>query len=269
MSRAGKSGFTLPEILVAMVVAGLVLSFGWTIFDMAGRAYRQVSGHEDGELQMKKLSRHLQRDLTGSTIDSVVVAQVPDPAGIAGDAVSCLSVQAGPEARGVACTDSGGEPYWQRNVIYYIARPLGDTCTGGADADGYEDMCPHKVAVRKVVDTGDPTLPLPDGDPANDNEEPLAGLTDYLTRPAANFSVAGMYSEPGNVTSVEVVAVNLLTMRVRKNPDPNAAGEVEVELRTFSEQGSQHTVNIGTQLLSGQDKRQTHLLSCFPRNRGL
>ena len=269
MRKPGRKGFTLVEVLIAMVVGGLLLTFGYALLDMAGKAYHQVSGHEDGELQMKKLSRQLQRDLTGSTSDSIVTAQVPDPVGFAGDAVSCMSVQAGVDARGLACTKEGGDPYWQRNIVYYVARPLGDTCAGGADADGYEDMCPHKVAIRKVIDTGDPTVPLPAGDPANDIEEPLPGLSDYLTRPAADYALTPMYSEPGNVTSVEVVAVNLLTMRVRRNPDPNVLGEVQIELRTFNQQGAQHTVNIGTTLLSGQDKRQTHIISCFPRNRGL
>ena len=267
MGSRRRGGFTLVEILIAMTIGIMVLGFGWALLDMATRAYHQVSGHEDGELQMKKLSRHLQRDLTGSTVAGIQVAQVPDPAGIASDAVGCLSVQAGADARGAACTKEGGEPYWQRNIVYYVARPLGDPCAGGVDADGYEDTCPHKVAVRKVIDTEDATLPLPDGDPVNDIEAPLASLAAYLTRPAANFSVAAMYGEPESVTSVEVIAVNLLSMRVRQDPTGSAPGEVQIELRTFNELGARKTVEIGTTLLSGSDKRQTHVISCFPRNR--
>ena len=40
-----------------MVVGVLLLTFGYALLDMAGKAYHQVSGHEDGELQMKKLSQ--------------------------------------------------------------------------------------------------------------------------------------------------------------------------------------------------------------------
>ena len=261
-----RRGFTLPEILVAMTVASLLFAFGYALLDMATRSYHQVSGHEDGELQMKKLSRQLQKDITGSTTVGIQTAPVPDPAGKAGDAICFLSLQADDNARGPACTDDGGTPFYQRNVMYYVARPQGDTCAGMADADGFEDSCPHKIAIRKVVDSDRPTQPLPAGDPANDTEEPLADLSPYLTRPAPNYNITPMLAEP-DVTSVEVIAVNILTMRVRMAPDPTVPGEVQIELRTFNEQGSRKTVRLGQELLSGKDKVQTHVVSSFPRNR--
>jgi hypothetical protein len=252
--------------MVAMLVAGLLLTFGYALLSMAIKSYHHISGHEDGELQMKRLSRQLQKDLTASSTSGIQIVSVPDPAGSAGDAVCFLSLQAGDDARGPACTDDGGNPFYQRNVLIYVARPLGDPCPGASDPDGYEDSCPHKVAIRKVIDSGDATEPLPAGDPANDGEEPLDNVAEYLTRPAGNLSVASMLAEP-KVTSVEVIAVNILTMRVRLNPDSNALGEVQVTMRTFSEQGSRGTLQSGPTLLSGQDKTQSHVVSCFPRNR--
>jgi prepilin-type N-terminal cleavage/methylation domain-containing protein len=258
-------GFTLPEIMIAMLIASVLFGFGYALLDMSSKVYHQVSGHNDGELQMKKLSRRLQKELVPSNIDSVRIEPVADTAGNASDAVSMLSLNSTARANGPVCTTVAGEPYWQRNVLFYLARPLGDTCTPQADVDGYEDACPHKVAIRKVIDSGVTTEPLPAGDPVNDMEEPLDSLAPFLTRPPGNYNVTGMLGEPG-VTDVEVVAVNLLSMRVSLDPEPNSPGEVFIELRALNEEGARQTVVIGSTLLSGTGKTLTQILSCFPRN---
>ncbi len=263
--RRGPDGFTIAEVLIATVVASLLLTFGYALLHMSGTVYKQVSGHDDGALQMKKASRHLHRDLVSSHAGSVRVTPVAGPGGLAGDAVSALTAHEGDDGRGTVCTTTGGNPYWQRNVLYYLTRPQGDPCSGVQDADGYEDACPHKVLVRKVIDLAPATFPLPTGDPANDMEEPLESAAPYLTRPTQNLSVSSMLSEPG-VTDVEVVAINLLTMRVRQNPDPNINGEVQIELRAFNEEASRRTVQIGATTLSDKDRMLTHIFSCFPRN---
>lgn len=265
MRKYGASGFTLVEILIAMVMAGMLFGFGYALLDMSARVYHQVSGHNDGELQMKKLSRRLQKELVASKFDAIKTAPVADTAGTASDAVSMLSLNSTDRANGPVCTTVAGEPFWQRNVLFYLARPLGDTCTPQADAGGYEDVCPHKIAIRKVIDSGVTTEPLPAGDPVNDMEEPLDNLAPYLTRPSSNYDVTAMLAEPG-VTDVEVVAVNLLSMRLSLDPEPDSPGEVFIELRALNEEGAGRGVAVGKTPLSGTGKVLTQILSCFPRN---
>lgn len=256
-----RRAFTLPEVLVTMTVGTILLAGGYFMINMASDTYRHISGHEDGALQMKKASRQMQVDLLGSFSAATAVFPSPGPAGLSGDAVVMLSSRTEDAADGPTCGTSEGAPYWQRNIIYYPARPTGDSCAGGVNGDGYEDMCPHKVVIRKVVDSGAPTNP---NLPVTNKEELLANIAPYLTQPAG-LGVTGMLSEPG-VTDVEIVATNLLTMRAEKDPDPNAPGEVKVTFQAFNEDVGSRTTAIGTTNLGNHAKTQTHVLSVFPRN---
>lgn len=260
-----RRGFTLPEVLITMTVGTILLAGGYFMITMASDTYRHISGHEDGALQMKKASRQMQVDLLGSFSAATGVHAAPGPGGTNGDAVVLLSSRKEDRADGATCVTATGAPYWQRNIIYYPAIPTGDTCAGGVNGDGYEDMCPHKVVIRKVVDSGPPTRPAEDGGiPAADKEELLTDVSTYLTRPSG-LGTTAMLSEPG-VTSAEIVATNLLTIRAEKDPDPNAPGEVKVTFQAFNEDVGSRTTAIGTTNLGNHAKTQTHVLSVFPRN---
>lgn len=260
-------GFTLIEILVASGLAFLVFGFGYLLISTASKAYHQVSGHDDGELQMKKLSRLMQKDLTGSAFASLVVAPVLDASVRVGDAISCLSFNSGSDADGASCTSLTGSPFWQRNVLYYLVRPQGDSCVAKAGADGYEDNCPHKVAIRKVIDSGVSTKPLSQGgSPADDSEEPLSDLKPYLTKPTAQLSVQHMLAET-KVTSVSVAAVNLLSLRIRLETDLNSPWEVETRVFSYNLESNRQAFTVGQIALSSTDGLLALGFSCFPRNR--
>lgn len=259
-----RRGFTLVEIMIAMSMATILLLAGYYLMDLASTVYHRISGHEDGALQLKKASRQIQKDLLASYAGDLKVETVPGPGGFGGDAMSMLSSSTGDDAKGPVCNTESGAPFWQRNVIYYTTRPLGDPCTGGPDADGYEDMCPHKALLRKAVDSELVSRPLPLGNSASDKEKILASLTPYLTRPT-NLSTASMLSEP-NLTFAEMIGVGLLTMRVELAPEPNAPGEVKVTLKAFNEPSSRRTTAIGSTLLGDHEKTLTHVISVFPRN---
>ena len=261
-----RSGFTLPELLIAMTVALALVGGGYFMLNMATDVYKRISGHEDGALQMKKAARRIQVDLQASnpTLTSVDVS--PGTVGNDGDAVWMLSTASGDEASGNTNVTETGAPYWQRNVLYYPARPNGDTCAGITDADGYEDGCPHKTILRKVMDSPPATVPLASGgNPAADKEELLPGIAVYLTRPTG-FGTAGMMGEP-RITHAEIIAVNILTMRVEKDPDPNAPGELKVTFQTFNEDAGRRTTAIGSTNLGNHAKTLTHVVSVFPRNK--
>lgn len=266
--RARASGFTLAELLIAMTVAFVLVGGGYFMLNMATDVYRKVSGHEDGALQMKKAARQMQVDLLAGNIsaDAMQVTPKAGPVGNTGDAVWMLSTASGVEADGATCANESGEPYWQRNVIYYPARPTGDTCAGLVGAGGYEVACPHKTILRKVVDTGNPSIPLSDTNTVVEQEELLAvgALSSYLTRPAGLLT-APMLSEP-NLGMVEIVSVNLLTMRIETDPDPNAPGEIKVTYQAFNELSGSRTTNVGSTDLTNHAKTLTHMISVFPRN---
>jgi prepilin-type N-terminal cleavage/methylation domain-containing protein len=258
VSRKPK-GFTLVEILIGSAVSLALLVLGYAILRMTSQAFVQMTGRDDAGLQMRKAARHMQRDLQSASASTVLVEPVAGPGGLQGDGLSLLTTAAGNDARGPATSTASGLPYWQRNVVYYPIRPLGDSCAGAADADGYEDTCPHKVLIRKVIDSGDPTSP--GGDPDQDTEEILETLLPYLSRPNG-LEIATMLGEPG-VTDVEVVATTLLTVRFELDPAPNSVGEVAITLRAYGELNGQ---GVGSSPLSGRDRTTTLSLSVFPRN---
>lgn len=265
MKKMGvKRGFTLPELMIAMTVALVLIAAGYFMLNMATNVYRQISGHEDGALQMKKAARRIQVDLLAGNPALASTSVSGGPLGNSGDAVWLLSSASGDEASGSTCVTETGSPYWQRNIIYYPARPQGDTCSGTLDADGYEDGCPHKTILRKVVDSGVATQPLPTGNPAADKEGLLPGVAAFLTRPNG-LGVAGMLGEPG-ITDVEIVAINLLSMRVEKDPEPNSPGEFKVTFQAFNEEVGRREVNVGSTNLGNHAKTLTHVVSVFPRN---
>lgn len=244
-------------MLVSMTVALVLLGGGYFMLNVASDVYKRISGHEDGALQMKRAARRMQVDLLASNALDTNVTPVGGPVGLSGDAVWMLSSKEGDAASGPTTVTESGTPYWQRNVLYYPSRPQGDTCPGGVNGDGYEDMCPHKVITRKVIDTmGTTTTGFPSA------KEPfLTDVSTFLTRPSGLSPI----SEP-EVTDAEIVGVNILTMRVEKDPDPTAPGEILVTLQAFNEEAGRKTTNIGTTNLGNHAKTQTHLISVFPRN---
>ena len=266
--RNHNRAFTIAETLIAATVGLALLLAGYAMLEMASGVYHKVSGHQDAALQLKRASQEIQGEIVASIFRDptptvqILREQAAGPVGFSSDAICFLSAGTGADARGEVVNTESGPSYWQRNIIYYLAQPLGDPCPGLVDADGYEDACPDKVLIRKVVDSGPPTT---DTLPVADKEEVLATMAPYITRPAADLDVSGMMGEPG-VTSVEVVAVHLLTMRVELEPEPNAPGEVKVTLRAFDEEASQKTKQAGPQLLSGHRNTLSHVFSAFPRN---
>jgi prepilin-type N-terminal cleavage/methylation domain-containing protein len=264
VKRARRRGFTLVEIMIASTVVLILLGGGYMVVNMAGTVYKRISGHEDGALQLKRASRHLYMDILQAFFDHVKVEVVP---GAQSDAVGMMSAQVNDDARGGFIYDQDGAPLWQRNVIYYLANSNADTCTLAPNSDGVDDVCPHKMLIRKCVDTGDPNDPTDDpvGPPRIFDlpEQTLVSLQTYLTRPNG-FSTANMASEPF-LTNAEIISTNLLSMKVELVPDPNFPREVRIELKAFNALASSNT-NVGSSSLGQHPKTITHLVSVFPRN---
>lgn len=216
-----------------MVSLGILVGLTVVLFIALAQTTRlwfQLSSEQSVQLELRKAVASLERDtsmLSSGQTATARVSSLHHSGSADGDAFWFLSPRPGGE--GDPLVKSDGRPFWQCHVLYYTVVPyqLEELSTGavgaGADADGYEDRCPHKVLIRKVIDVGTPTDPLDE----SSEETLLTDVTPYLTRPTAH-RLGAMASEPG-VQKVEIVAVDLLTFRVQSGAA--YGGETVFDLR--------------------------------------
>ncbi|MFN8613447.1 MAG: prepilin-type N-terminal cleavage/methylation domain-containing protein [Vulcanimicrobiota bacterium] len=256
--------FTLIEVLVASTLLTLFLVVGYSMLKMADKVFHQISGNEDATMQLRRAVRMLEQDLITTNILQVQGAKVPAHlAGGAYDGSAICMLSAALNGTGDMVSKSDGEPTWQRNILYYVITPQGDPCAGGADAQGYDDRCPHKLLIRKIIDN-----------PAAGPEEvlftPAASLTPYLTQPVGKTNISNLLGE-ANVTQVELVARGMVSMQIKLPPPQadlpvtNIPNEVQVVLTAFNEPKSRKLA-LGTVALSAQPGFLVNSFSVFPRN---
>ncbi len=255
-------GFSLPELMLALSLLAVFMLVGYQALRMADGVFRQVSGNEDAAMQLKRAVRYMQKDIVSSNVMRMTLTNVTAglPGGAADGSALCLLTGAD---RGVGdmVSKEGGEPFWQRNILYYLSTPQGDPCQGGADANGFDDRCPHKCLVRKIID--DPPATAATDNPQND-EALITNLTPYLTRSLGRTNISNMLGE-ANVEQVELVARGLVGMRVQINADPNIPNEVRLTVTALNQPRGQKLA-LGTVALSGQGGLLVNELSIFPRN---
>ena len=260
-----RRGFSILELLVSAFVVSLLLAAALGIFLMAGGAFRHISGHEDGTLQMRKAVSALQRDLLLTQYEETAVTDVPSSlVGADGHGIAMLS--SAEDGDGTFVNQPGGGPFWQRNIVYYLVIPVGDPCSGAIDSEGFESSCPHKVMIRKVIDSGSVTTPA--SNPATNEESLLSDMTPYLTRPNG-LDISAMFGEAGidDGDDVRIIATNLLGFKVQRQPNADHPGEIVVYVTAFNEESSSRTTAIGSVSLENHEKKMTQVLSVFPRNK--
>lgn len=246
--------------LFSMVGLMLAVSFAG-----AGNVWRNVSGSTDAQLSLRKARGWLDRDLKRTSFSSIGEAAGMNTLG-AEDGSLIWFLSAVDPVTGEFMRTSTGEPFWQRNIIYYLAVPqnhvtlFGFTCSGGADANGFEVQCPHKVLIRKVVDGGGATDPLDE----TTIEQPLTPTeaAGYLSRPIG-FDTSAMNSEPG-VTDVSIAATNLLSMQVELAPDARWEREVRIDLLSVAILSAQREVRIGQNPMNASRFTTAVELQIFP-----
>jgi hypothetical protein len=219
---------------------------------VGSRVWTRVSGTSTFQLELRKAQRALHDELSRGAFSEIRTRRTPASlagGGFDGDAVWMLSARDPVTGQFMRKTD--GTPFWQRNVIFYPAVPLNDPCPGGADADGYDDRCPHKVLVEKVVDRNPATVP---GDESS--EETLltpAEVVAHLTRPNGSSVQGGSLRAQG-----------LLTCRLQLAPRPEYPREVRVDLRAVSVVEARKKVALGTAPLGSGPYTTQNLFSAFP-----
>lgn len=256
-----RRAFSLPELAVSAGLFSLFLLVGYGALTMAERTFHQISGNEDSTMQLKRACRMIQQDLAVSNVLNVTVVNVPAslPGGAFDSSAICM-LSCADQGTGDMVTKPTGEPFWQRNILYYCICPLGDPCQGGADAKGFDDRCPHKALIRKIIDN--PPATAKTDTPQND--EMNANPSGFLTRPAGPTNIANLLGET-NVTQVELVGRRMISLQTQVTPNPNYPNEVTVHISTLNEKrGSK--LAIGTVALTGKPGYLVNDFSAFPRN---
>lgn len=259
-----RRGFTLVEVLVSFGIFALLSIVLATSLREGASVLRKAAASADVQGELRKARLGLAQDLARTSFTQTNSTTAPASlAGADGDAVWFLS--AIDPVSGEYRRKSDGTPFWQTNILYYLTVPsahvslYGYQCAGGADGAGYEDRCPHKMLIRKVID-----LP-PATTSAETSEETLipgGSIAPYLTRPTT-FNLAAMNGEAG-LRSARVQAHSLLTFRVQRNANPSYPREVLIDLRAVATRNAEKEVKVGSVSL-GQGRFTTQqLFSVFP-----
>ena len=246
--------------MVGFAIFGILILILGAAVSQSSRVWARASSSSNSQLELRKAYAPLSLDLQQTHFQHVRQStSTVSLAGFDGDALWFLS-SIDPNT-GEAIRNAQGEPLWQRNILYYAVVPSGHaqlygfTCAGAADPSGYESRCPHKVLIRKVIDSGAPTTPADEVNP----EELLPDVNQYLTRPVG-FDLSAM-AEPG-LESVGIESRELLGFRVRIGANPQWPNEVALSLQAAKTKQAQKTRQIGTDSLEGFIQRFS--FSVFP-----
>ena len=253
-------GITLVELVVGFSVFTLLMVVLAAALTRSQEVWRRANASNSSQVELRKAFWALDRDLKETTFETVRATTGPvSLTGFDGDAVWFLSAQ-DPTTGEFLRTDDG-HPLWQRNILYYAVVPdqhrqlHGFDCAGGADGDGYETFCPHKVLLRKVIDNPPGAAGPVVG---SSDQELLLDVSPYLTRPQGYAPSTG---EPG-LESVTIAAKNLIEFRASLEPNPGWNGEVSITLSAARIEEASRLIRVGSEPLDSF--AQTFSFSLFP-----
>lgn len=242
--------------MIAMGVLAVLSGMGVVFLYRMTSLGNKVSGNDLAAFQLRRARRFLEADLlqTSHAFTNTTLVPGHNPSAPDSRAIWCLSAVNPGTSRSV---DGGGRPFWQRNVLYYAVVASDDPCAGGASvAGGLDEMCPHKLLLRKVVDQAPATTPT------QNPETFLGDMSAYLTRPVGT-RVNPMLAEPA-MESVSIVGKDLLTFDVKR--DTEVACEIRITLQATNLVDASRKLSIGSTPLAGDPHTLTMTLSLFPKN---
>ena len=249
------TGFTLLEVLVSISVFVIILVVAANAVNQSSFVLMSTNGKDATLKQFYRARRLLLTDLELAHLSTTTFQQTTVPPsqgfGYDGDAIGFLS-PVDPNTL-QANYSADGSTFWMRNITYYLIVPANHdqlslhTCAGVADANGYDDGCPHKVLLRQITD--------------NNNSNPTNPPSiQTLVSPFGPFSrPTGYPSGSGGLTTV---AINLLTFRCSQLD----GGELSVDMRAVSLPDATRNLNIGAMPLTPTSYLIEQKFSVFPKN---
>lgn len=233
---------TLLELMLGMGIFTAVMVVLVGLFNQSLAVWRTSSGSDTAMREMRKVRAALERDMALGRAAFVGRSQVADHlggGGLDGEALWFLSPV--DPATGQIVRKSDGSAMWMRNILYYLVVPsnhdavFGLHCVGGAAANGYDDRCPHKLLIRKVIDADGATVATDE----TTEEALIADITPYLTQPSG-YDLTAM-AEPG-LEDKRVAANSLLTF----SSAPGTVGsEVAFDVRAMSIAEARRAIEVG------------------------
>lgn len=270
-------GFTIIEMFVALGIFAGIMLITTMLLRQSVWVWTSTDSREDAGMVLSKARSSLVRDLAHADLDpsesgELHFAQTQTSAALGGgDAIWFLSAR-GPNGEFVR--DSDGYPYWQRNILFYLAKPqnhdavYGMTCAAGTNPSG-DDVCPHKMLLRVDIDFPPVTVPLPA--PPNppgpgDVPEQLISTTDignYLIAPTGQ-DVSAIQSQAG-VQEVRIVTTGMLWFKVQPSPGAPTEG-LQADLRAVAVKEAAKLTPIGSVSLFNSPNTLRNIFSIFPNN---
>jgi hypothetical protein len=235
-------GHSLLEMTVAVACYSAIIIITMMLFRGAQDVFRRVSSNDRAARELRQAHVNISRDLCLSTPTGVAMTNVTVGGfGVVGQALWFRSPY-NPKEQKIARKPDGSALY-QRNVLYYMTVPVnhdalyGQSCSPTAGPGNWNDRCPHKMLIRKVIDTGTPSTTIDQS-----AEEPLIpNISGYLSRPTGT-TIPG---EAG-VEERRVISQLLLHFSAVRSPAPNNfPREVAIDLRAVSIDEAKRIAKVG------------------------
>lgn len=256
-----RRGFSLPELLIVAAIFSVFLVTSYIFLDSGLAVWERTASSQDVSFQLQKAKSDLGRELSQAKFSKSALAESVSP-GIEssrGDVLWFLSAYDSKSQRAVRRPN--GTAFWQRNILYYLKVPNQHDKHFDAACSGQYQNCPHKVLVRKVVDSGRATAP---SSSLLDEEALLfaGGIAGLLTAPDG-FSFP---SQGPGVETAEIVAKGLLSFRITASPKDGTQKEYAIRLAGFDVEKAGRKLHFNTDEIF--QSPYTHVIdfSVFPGN---
>jgi hypothetical protein len=216
MNRGGERGFSIAELLIVSFIFSMFMVACYLMLGQGIAVWGKTESSQNVGFQLQKARTALHRDLLQASRVELETS---------GSLLWLLS-SIGPVGQQAQHDD--GRPFWQRNVLYHLAKPTDHDKLFKVSCGRDPALCPHKFLIRTVLDTGAPTHP-----------GSLVSQQEVLIEPkrAKSYAIApkNFYPKPvlKDVETISVVATGLLYVNFEVNPTGVSPGEVEITLKGF------------------------------------
>lgn len=248
---------------MALGIFSIALTVLSVLFKTSVGVLQGTNSRDSAEQNLMKASTAVFRDLSLASPSLLARTRVAPSLGGGddGEALWFLS-PIDPVSGEMVFHSDDSSPVWQRNVLYYITVPLGhdaqfaQTCAGTAGPGNFDQACPHKVLIRKVIDSGAPTVATDE----STEESLLSDVSTYLTRPNG-YNVSGI--QESGVEEVRIISTEMLSFRTFPGITPQ---EIRVTLNAVPILEARREVALGTTPLHDHPLNKVREFSVFLRN---